>query len=242
METSVSEIAGGIYRLSTHIPGVGGPAGMSFNQFLVDADEPLLFHTGQRSLFAPVSKAVASVMPLERLRWISFSHVEADECGGLDDFLAAAPNATAVHGTFGCNLWLNDHLARAPRKLADNEVIDLGGKRVRWLDTPNVPHDLNAGLMFEETTGTLICSDLFAHVGTTPAVTDDDLLAPALATLKVFAFTPVTPTTGPTLRRLGELAPSTLAVMHGASYRGDGKAMLDGLAGHYDSLLRQALA
>ena len=241
MQTTIDEIEAGIYRLSTYLPKVG-PTGFTFNQFLVMGDEPFLFHCGQRALFPATSEAVGKVMDIGKIRWIGFSHVEADECGGLDDFLAAAPNATAVHGAFGCNLWLNDHLARPPRKLADDEVLDLGGKRVRWLDTPNVPHDLNAGLMFEETTGTLICSDLFAHVGATPALSEDDVLAPALATLKFFAFTPVTPTTGATMRRLGELAPSTLAVMHGASYRGDGKAMLDGLAGHYDSLLRQALA
>ncbi|MEQ9642788.1 MAG: MBL fold metallo-hydrolase [Alphaproteobacteria bacterium] len=242
METHTSEIGDGIYRLSTLLPGVGGPAGLTFNQFLIVADEPLLFHTGQRALFPGVSAAVARLLPLDRLRWISFSHVESDECGGLDDFIAAAPNATAVHGTFGCNLWLNDHLARPPRKLANDEVLDLGGKRVRWLDTPNVPHDLNAGLMFEETTRTLICSDLFAHAGESPALSEADILGPAIETMKVFPFTPLTPTTAPTMRRLAGLAPTTLAVMHGASFWGDGASQLEGLAAHYDNLLREALA
>ena len=240
MDTRIDEIADGIYRLSTLVSGIGGPDGLTFNQFLVKADEPLLFHTGQRALYSTVSAAVESIMPLSRLRWISFSHVEADECGGLDNFLAAAPEATAVHGRFGCDLWLSDQLDRPPRKLDDDEVLDLGGKRVRWLETPNVPHDLNAGLMLEETTNTLICSDLFAHAGDPPALTEDDILAPALETAKVFPFTPATPTTGPTLRRLAALAPTTLAVMHGSSYRGNAGALLNGMAEYYERLLREA--
>jgi hypothetical protein len=131
METQVDEIAAGIYRLATFVPGVGGPAGMTFNQFLVEADEPLLFHCGQRSVFASVSAAVRRVLPLERLRWISYSHAEADECGSLNDWLAAAPQATAAQGGIGCNIWLNDAAMRPPRALRDGEVIDLGGKRVR---------------------------------------------------------------------------------------------------------------
>ncbi len=238
METRTDEIADGIYRLSTLVEGIG-PDGLTFNQFLVDGDEPFLFHTGMRSLFPTVSEALSRILPLERLRWIGFSHVEADECGALDGLLAAAPDAVVAHGRLGCDLWLNDQLDRAPRALADGEVLDIGGRRLRWLDTPHVPHDLNAGLMLEEVTGTLFCSDLFAQAGDPPATTADDILEPTLATLQTFSFTPIGAVTGPTLRRLADLKPDTLAIMHGATYRGDGAGALAGLAAHYDALLRQ---
>jgi flavorubredoxin len=239
METRVDEIADGIYRLSTFVPSVGGPAGFTFNEFLIDADEPLLFDCGQRSLFASVSACASRVVDPARLRWITYSHVEADECGALAEWLAAAPDARPAHGRFGCDFWLNDTSPRPPRMLADGETIDLGGKRVRWLDTPNVPHDLAAGLLYEETTGTLFCSDLFAHGGDAPALTGSDILGPAIETLKRFPFTPVTPQTAPTLRRLAALSPRTLAVMHGASVSGDGKTPLEGLAAYYEAQLQR---
>ena len=179
METRVDEIAERIYRLSTFLPAVG-PKGFTFNQFLVDAEEPLLFHCGQRSLFPAVSQAVATIMDLRRLRWIAFSHIEADECGALAEWLAAAPEATVTHGAIGCAIWLNDQAPRPPRALADGEVLDLGGRRVRRLDTPHVPHCWDAGLLHEETTGTLFTSDLFTHVGNPPALTDGDILEPAM--------------------------------------------------------------
>ena len=169
METRVDEIAERIYRLSTFLPAVG-PSGLTFNQFLVDADEPLLFHCGQRALFPAVARAAARVLDLRRLRWIAFSHVEADECGALDQWLAAAPGATVTHGAIGCAIWLNDQAARAPRALADGEVLDLGGRRVQRLDTPHVPHCWDAGLLYEAATGTLFCSDLLTHVGDPPAL------------------------------------------------------------------------
>ena len=164
METKVDEIAERIYRLSTFLPSVG-PSGFTFNQFLVDAEEPLLFHCGQRALFPAVSQAVARLLDLRRLRWIAFSHIEADECGSLNEWLAAAPDATVTHGAIGCAIWLNDQAPRPPRALADGEVLDLGGRRVRRLDTPHVPHCWDAGLLYEETTGTLFTSDLLTHVG-----------------------------------------------------------------------------
>ena len=239
METRVDEIADGIYRLSTFVPSVGAPAGLTFNEFLIDAEEPLLFDCGQRSLFASVAAAASRVVDPARLRWITYSHVEADECGALGEWLAAAPGAKPVHGRLGCNLWLDDTSPRPPRMLADGETLDLGGKRVRWLDTPNVPHDITAGLLFEETTGTLFCSDLFTHGGDAPALTDGDILGPALETLKRFPFMPVTPQTAPTLRRLAALNPRTLAVMHGASACGDGQAPLEGLAAWFEAQLER---
>ena len=238
MQTRVDEIAERIYRLSTFLPAVG-PKGFTFNQFLVDADEPLLFHCGQRSLFPAVSQAVARVMDVRRLRWIAFSHIEADECGALGEWLAAAPEATVTHGAIGCAIWLNDQAPRPPRALANEEVLDLGGRRVRRLDTPHVPHCWDAGLLYEEVTGTLFTSDLFTHVGDPTALTDGDILGPAMAAEATFGYTAVTPTTGTTIRRLAKLRPRTLAVMHGSSFAGDAAPVLESLAGFYDDLLQK---
>jgi flavorubredoxin len=237
METRVDEIAARVYRLSTFLPAVG-PRGFTFNQFLVDADEPLLFHCGQRMLFPAVSAAVARVMDVRRLRWIAFSHVEADECGALGEWMAAAPSATVTHGAVGCAIWLNDQAPRPPRALANDEVVDLGGRRVRRLDTPHVPHCWDAGLLYEEVTSTLFTSDLFTHVGDPPALTDGDIVGPAIAAERQFGYTGVTPATGATIRRLAALKPRTLAVMHGSSFGGDTAPPLAGLASFYDELLR----
>lgn len=242
METRVDEIADRIYRLSTFIPAVAPPAGLTFNQFLIDADEPLLFHCGQRSLFASVSAAVAKVLDLRRLRWITFSHVEADECGSLNEWLAAAPRATAAHGRIGCSIWLNEMADRKPRVLADGEVLDLGGKRVRRIDTPHVPHNWDAGLIVEETTGTLFSSDLFTHGGNGPPLTEGDIVGPSLALEGKLEFSSMSPKSVGTLRRLAALAPRRIAVMHGSSYSGDTGAALGALAGHYETALRKAVA
>lgn len=238
METRIDEIADGIYRLSTFVPDVAPPQGFTFNQFLIKADEPLLFHCGHRKMFPAISAAVAKVLPLDQLRWISFSHVEADECGGLNEWLAAAPQATVAHGATGCAIWLRDMADRAPRVLGDGEVIDLGGKRVRHLDTPHLPHGWDAGLLYEETTATLLCSDVLAHLGDGPAVTQGDILAPAIDNEDRSGAISLTPATAPTLRRLAQLRPRTLALMHGSSFAGDTRAMLDGLADHFEGQLR----
>lgn len=242
METRVDEIADRIYRLCTLVPGAAGAPGFTFNQFLIDADEPLLFHTGMRSLFASVSAAAGKVIDLQRLRWISYSHAEADECGALNEWLAAAPQATAAQGRFGCAIWLNDQAPRPPRALADNEVLDLGGKRVRHLATPHVPHAVDASLLYEETTGTLFCSDLFTQLGDSPALIDGDVLGAAIAAETAYGFTSLTPKTGPTIRRLAALAPRTIAVMHGSSISGAAPVpSLEALAGYYEEQLRQAM-
>jgi flavorubredoxin len=242
LQTRVDEIAERIYRLSTYVPSPAGAAGLTFNQFLIDGDEPLLFHCGQRSLFASVSTAMAGVIDVQRLRWITFSHVEADECGALNDWLAAAPHATAAHGRIGCLTWLNEMAARPPRVLAHGERLDLGGKTVVHLDTPHIPHGLDAGLLHEETTGTLFCSDLFTHFGEVPVSSTGDIVGPAITTEKRFTFVPLTPDTGPALRRLAALSPRVLALMHGPAYVAEGTAPLHALAGHYDDQLRRALA
>ncbi len=232
MKTEVSEIAERIYRLSTFLPAVG-PTGFTFNQFLIDADEPLLFHYGQRSLFPLISAAVKSVIPLDRLRWTTCSHVEADESGALNQWLAAAPRATPAHGQVGCNIWLRDMADREPRVLANDEVLDLGGKRVRWLDTPHVPHNWDAGVIYEETTGTLFSSDLFTQFGPAAPTTESEIVGPAIATEKAVPYMPVTKLTEPTLRRLAGLKPTTIALMHGPAFKGDGAAALTALADHY---------
>ncbi|MBX6321808.1 MAG: MBL fold metallo-hydrolase [Rhodospirillaceae bacterium] len=241
MQTRIDEIADGIFRLSTHLPAVAPPAGFTFNQFLVRAEEPLLFHCGMRLLFPAVSAALARLLPVERLRWLSFGHVEADECGAMNLWLAAAPRAQVVHGLTGCMVSLNDLADRPPRALADGEVIDLGGRRVRWIDTPHVPHAWEAGLIHEETTGTLLCGDLLTHVGDAPPLTAEDILAPAIAAEEMFGATSLGPRTAPTVRRLAALAPRPRGLMHGASFNGDAAAALSGLADYYESKLRAAV-
>ena len=153
MQTRLDEITDGVFRLSTFVPEVG-PTGLTFNQFLVLGDEPLLFHTGLRRMFPLVREAVSRVMDPARLRWITFGHYEADECGSMNEWLAIAPQAQVAHGETGCNVSLYDMADRAPRPLANGEVIDLGGKRVRYLDTPHTPHGWDAGVLYEESTGT----------------------------------------------------------------------------------------
>jgi len=235
MTTRIDEIADGIYRLSTWVPEIAAPAGFTFNQILIDAEEPLLFHTGHRSTFPDVSAAVARVVPLDRLRWITFGHVEADECGAMNQFLAAAPDAQVAHGALGCAISLDDMADRPPRPLADGEVLDLGGKRVRHLDTPHLPHGWEARVLFEETTGTLLAGDLFTHVGDGPALTTDDVVEPAMEAEALFRATCLAPDTGAQLRRLAELAPTTVATMHGSSFAGDGGAALNALADAYET-------
>jgi len=235
METRISEIADGIYRLSTFVPEIAPPAGFTFNQFLVVGEEPLLFHTGPRSMFPLVRAAVARLMAPERLRWITFGHYEADECGSMNDWLAVAPRAEVAHGQTACLVSLNDMADRTPRMLDDGETIDLGqGKRVRYLDTPHVPHGWEAGLLYEEGSGTLLCGDLFTQVGDGAALTDGDIVGPAVAAEEMFRYSSLNPGMGTTIRRLADLAPRTLALMHGPSFAGDGAAALRALADSYD--------
>jgi flavorubredoxin len=233
METRINEIADGIYRLSTHIAEVAPPAGLTFSQFLIKGDEPLLFHCGMRGIFPLVSAAVAKIVPIESLRWISFGHVESDECGAMNNWLAAVPRAQVAHGKTACMVSLNDIADRMPRALNNGEVLDLGGKRVRYLDTPHVPHCWEAGVMYEETTGTLLCGDLLTHLGNGPALTSGDLVGPAIAAEEIFHATSVGHATAPTIRKLADLEPRTLAVMHGSSFNGDCAQALHALADYY---------
>ncbi|MBK8593701.1 MAG: MBL fold metallo-hydrolase [Sandaracinaceae bacterium] len=234
MQTRTDEIAGRIFRFSTFVPDVG-PSGMTFNQFLIAADEPLLFHTGPRGMFPLVKEAVARVVPLDRLRYIAFGHVESDECGAMNHFLAAAPRAQVAHGALGCMVSLNDLADRPPLALADGDVLELGGMRVRHLDTPHVPHNWEAGVLFEESTRTLFCGDLLTNLGDGPALAEGDLVAPALEADAMFGATALTATTGATIRRLGQLDPLTLAVMHGSSTQLACADTLGRLADAYDN-------
>jgi flavorubredoxin len=229
METVVDEIAPDIFRLSTFVPEVT-PAGFTFNQFLIRAEEPMLFHCGMRGLFPAVSAALGRVMPVEALRWIAFGHIEADECGAMNAWLAASPRAEVVHGQLACDLSVRDMADRPPRALADDEVLDLGGRRMRFLATPHVPHAWEAGLYFEEESRTLFCGDLFAQVGPAPALTHDDIVAPAVAAEGAFHAMTMAPNTGEVLERLAGLEPTTLALMHGPSFSGDGAKALRDLA------------
>lgn len=235
MEARNSEIADGIYRLSVYVPQIAPPAGFTFNQFLVLGDEPLLFHTGLRKMFPSIREAVSQIVAPERLRWIAYGHFEADECGSINEWLAVAPNAQAAHGQTGCLVSLNDFADRAPRVLQDGETIELGkGKRVRYLDTPHIPHGWDAGVIYEELTGTLLCGDLFTQVGDGPALTELDVVGPAIAAEDIFKFSSLNPSMGATIRRLADLSPQRLALMHGPSFAGDGRAALRALADDYD--------
>jgi flavorubredoxin len=238
METKINEIADGIYRLSTFVPEIAPPAGFTFNQFLLLGDEPLLFHTGLRKMFPLVRTAVSRLIAPERLRWIAFGHYEADECGAMNEWLAVAPQAQVAHGQTGCLVSLNDMADQAPRILQDGEVIDLGkGKRVRYLDTPHIPHGWEAGVMFEETTGTLLCGDLFTQLGDGAALTEGDIVGPAIVAEDLFKYSSLNPGMGSTIRSLARLSPRRLALMHGPSFAGDGGAALRALADDYDRRL-----
>ncbi len=243
METQISEIANGIYRLSTFVPDVAPPAGMTFNQFLVLGDEPLLFHTGLRKMFPLTRDAVSRLIPVERLRWIAFGHYEADECGAMNEWLAVAPQAQVAHGQTGVMVSLNDMADRPPRMLQDGETIDLGGgKRVRYIDTPHTPHGWDAGVLFEEATKTLMCGDLFTQLGNGAALTEGDIVGPAIAAEDLFRYSSLNPDMGKTIRSLARFAPRRLALMHGPSFVGDGAAALRALADDYDRRVSHAFA
>jgi hypothetical protein len=168
MDTRIDEIAAGLFRISTFVPQIAPPAGFTFNQFLVMAEEPLLFHLGHRKLFPATAAAVSRVLPVEKLRWLSFGHVEADECGAMNEWLSAAPDAEIVHGLIGTRVSVNDMADRPARALADGEIFDIGGRVLHFIDTPHVPHGWEAGVFFEEMTQTLLCGDLFTHPGDGP--------------------------------------------------------------------------
>ena len=229
--TNIQEIADGIFRINTPVDLPGGPGAFSFNQYLVIDDAPLLFHTGQRGLFPLTSEAVNAVLPLEKLRYIGLSHFEADECGALNQFLVAAPNAVPVCGQVAAMVSINDFADRAPRALADGEDLELGSHRVRWFDTPHMPHSWECGLMMDMTTRTFFCGDLFTQGGRgETALTETDILGPSEAFRAPLDYFAHAPHTGALLERLAQENPATLACMHGSAWRGDGAKLLRELA------------
>ena len=240
METTVDEIAPDIFRLSTWVPDIT-EQGFTFNQFLLTGDEPFLFHCGHRQLFPFVSEAINRVVPLEKLRWISFGHVEADECGAVNLLLDAAPNTEVVHGALACMVSLIDLCDRPPVVAPEDGVHDIGGHRLRFIPTPPVPHNWEAGLWFDETTSTLLAGDLLTHTGQCPALTESDCVAPALDAEEDFHATGLTTNLGPTLEQLAQLQPTTLAIMHGSSFSGDGATQLRGLADGYAAMAGASL-
>jgi flavorubredoxin len=230
MDTRVTEVADGIHQLSTF---VGAPVG--FNQYLVEADEPLLFHAGLRGLFPSVSAGVATVLPPESLRWVTFGHVEADESGAMNDWLAVAPQATVAQSVIGCLVSLEDLADRPPRALEDGERFDIGGHVMQWFDTPHVPHAWEAGVLYDETTKTLFCGDLFTRYGEYEASTSDDIVGPAV---EAEDFAPgslsLHPSSAAIIRRLAELDVDTLALMHGPAFTGDCRTALLDLATDFE--------
>lgn len=236
MAAQVTKLAEDIYRLSVFVPEIGPPAGFTFNSFLIIDDEPLLFHAGQRAMFPAFSEAVSSLMPIEKLRWLSFGHIEADECGAMNLWLAAAPQVQVVHGQTACEISLRDLADRPPRIVADGELITSGRRRIRYIDTPHVPHAWESGVIFEETSGILFCGDLFTQFGP-EAVSRADIVGGAIAAEEAFHSTSVGISTAPTIRRLAALGPSALALMHGPTFFGDGASALSRLADYYAGLI-----
>lgn len=228
--TNIHEIADGIYRINTPVRMADGSA-FNFNQYLIEDDAPLLFHTGPRRMFALVREAVARVLPVSRLRHVGFSHFEADECGALNEWLAAAPRAEPVCGRIAAMVSTNDIADRPARALADGEILSLGRHAVRWFDTPHTPHGWDSGLMMEDATRTLLCGDLFTQGGTgAMPLTESDILEPSEAFRAPMDYYAHAPETAKILERLARERPTTLACMHGSAYRGDGAALLRALA------------
>ena len=230
--TITTEVAPDVFRIATY----DATKGLQFNQVLVRDEQPLLFHTGQRALVAEVRDAVARLIDPTRLRWVGFSHFEMDECGSLNEWLALAPDSEPLCGLLSARINVNDFALRAAHAMADNDVLSTGAYRFRFRRTPHVPHCWDAGLLFEETQRTLLCSDLFLQRGDAVAVTESDVVEPTQATLQAFQDTllaeviPYTANTDRILNELADLEPVTLAAMHGATFRGDGGRALRDLA------------
>jgi flavorubredoxin len=229
--TRVDEIVDGVFKISTPVPPSVVPGGFTFNQYLIRDAEPLLFHTGPRKLFPAVREAIERVIPIAKLRYIAFSHVEADECGSLNQLLAVAPDAVPLCGQVAALVSINDLADRAPKALANGESVELGRHAVTWIDAPHLPHGWECGFLADATTKTLFCGDLFTQFGERhPAITEGDILEPSEAARVGMDYYAHAPNSGELLERLAGTAPTTLACMHGAAWRGDGAALLRSLA------------
>jgi flavorubredoxin len=230
-ETAIDEIADGIYRISTAVTGIDVPGGFSFNQYLIADDEPLLFHTGLRGLFPNTRAAIDTVLPVSRLRYVAFSHFEADECGAMNEFLAVAPKAEIVCGRIAAMTSAGDQANRPPRAMADGETLKLGRREMRWLDAPHLPHGWDCGYMAETTTKTLFCGDVFTQAGAdNPPLTESDILEPSEMMRRAMDYYAHGRDTTALLEKLAQQKPAVLACMHGSAWKGDGAALLRALA------------
>lgn len=231
MQTRVTEVADGVYQLTTHISEMN----FSFNQYLVSGDEPLLFHTGGRALFPLVKDAVATVLPPESIKWISFGHYEADECGSMNQWLEIAPGATVGASTTACMVSLGDMCDRPPMPFQNGgDGYDAGAHTFVWYDTPHVPHGWEAGVLYDRTTKTLFCGDLFTQTGDFAALSTGDIVTPAAEAEDMFHAWSLAPDSGRRVRELAELDIATLALMHGPAFTGDCRDALLGLADDVD--------
>lgn len=230
--TNIAEISDGIFRINTPVPpNPALPGGFSFNQYLVVDDEPLLFHSGPRKLFPMVREAIESVIPASSLRYLGLSHFEADECGSLNDFLAIAPQAQPLCSNVAKMVSIDDVADREARGLADGEPLSLGKHTVRWFDTPHLPHGWECGYLFEESTRTLFCGDLFTQPGAEhEPIVETDILGPSEAMRRQLDYYAHARNTGELLEKLTATKPTNLACMHGSAWRGDGSALLGELA------------
>jgi flavorubredoxin len=229
--TNVHEIADGIFRINTPVALPGVPGHFNFNQYLIVDDQPMLFHTGLRQMFPLLREAVCAVLPIERLRYIGFSHFESDECGALNQLLAIAPQAVPVCSQIGALVSGGDYADRAPQALADGQELSLGRHRMRWFDTPHMPHGWDCGLMMDSTTHTFFCGDLFTQGGKGEiALTESDIFGPSEAFRAPMDYYAHAPQTQSILERLAAERPTTLACMHGSAWRGDGAGLLRQLA------------
>ncbi len=227
----IDEIADGIFRISKPVPPADFPGGFTYNQFLILDEKPMLVHTGMNRIFPEVTEAIARVIPVERLRYVAFSHNEADECGALNAFLELAPDAVPVCGSIGARTAISDFSLRPPIGLKHGESISLGRHTVRWLDAPHVPHGWDCGYLFEELTATLFCGDLFTQSGEEhEPVVESDILASSEVLRKRVNYYSMSPDTKMLIARLADCKPGLLACMHGSAWRGNGSRLLMQLA------------
>lgn len=228
---NVTEIAPDVYRISIYAQW----GDLQFNHFLVKDDEPLLFHTGLRGMHAEIRQALSTIIDPSMIRHIGFSHFESDECGALNEWLAAAPSADVVCSQVGALVTVNDFIGREARALADGETFTTGKYRYRFCQTPHLPHGWDAGALFEETQKTLLCSDLFHQTGDVEPITSQDVVGRSHEAMKAYQagilaeYVPYTPLTTQNLKKLAALQPRTLAIMHGSSFTGDCARALDDL-------------
>jgi flavorubredoxin len=233
--TRIEEVASNIYRINTPLDIV--PGGFSVNQYLVVDEEPVLFHTGWRKMFAIVAEAISKVILVERLRHVGLSHFEGDECGAMNEFLAVAPKATPFCSEIGALTSVNDFANRPARGLKDGEEFSIGQKKLRWMYAPHVPHGWDCGVLFDASSETLLCGDLLTQGGSnTPAITEEDILGPSELFRKPLDYFAHSVATDTILQKLADLQPKLLACQHGSAYRGDGAAMLMALN---DTLARE---